>query len=296
MVIYSDFSSNVSTFNTNLDNAGTNLTSTITAISAAPTNVTTYRSTLASKVGGIKSYINAASPKLDSVIAYNKSFPITYPQFAAYVASVSSITSILNDPNTLMIVNQTSISNTIKNNLGQYTSMIIAGKYNPTNLDYSKLTSLQNLRMYDGNMDDALRTAVQDLVKGTRVLRYLEVPKWGSTIAASAFIGASNNMNTTLQRLVGFEDVTTVGNEAFHFCAGLTSLSFPKVTVFGNQAVRFCTSLISLHLPELIDGGHEFCSECYSLTSVYLPKLTTLGDWAFWRCDSLTDKYTPLLQ
>jgi hypothetical protein len=190
-----------------------------------------------------------------------------------------------------MLVNQASISDATKNKLGQYTNMIIVGKYNPTNLDYSKLTSLQNLRMYDGNMDDALRAAVQDLVKGTRVLRYLEVPKWGQTIIADAFKNASY-----IQQIIGFEDVTTVGDMAFSSCTGLTSLSFPKLTSAGYGAFADCSSLISLDLPSLISAGNTNVPGAFQgtgLKSVTLPKLTNLGYSTFCFCSELKDITLP---
>jgi hypothetical protein len=305
ITISSDFSSNANTFNTNLDDADTDLTATVTAINATPTS--NYRSDIASNIAGIKTYINAASPKLGSMITYNDSFSTTYPQFAAYLSSIS-ISSILNST-TLILIDCASISSTAVNSLGNYTSMIIVKRYNPTNLTYSSMTNLVNLRMYDGGdtVDSAVRNAISTLAKGTNnKLRYLEVSHWGTTsIAAEAFARttASDGANS-IQELVGFEDVTTVGYRAFCYCTNLKSVSLPNVTTLAEQLVSqvnhsdafiYCSWLTTLSLPLLRTAvGYAFYC-CSGLTTLSLPLIETAGQCAFATCAGLTTLSLPLL-
>ena len=62
--------------------------------------------------------------------------------------------------------------------------------------------------------------------------------------------------------------VTSIGNYAFYYCSGLTSVTFPNsVTSIGNSAFYNCSSLTSITIPNSI---------------------TSIGDSAFRSCSSLT--------
>ena len=63
--------------------------------------------------------------------------------------------------------------------------------------------------------------------------------------------------------------VTTIGERAFYYCSGLTSVIIPdSVTTIGNEGFDGCSSLTSVTIP---DG------------------VTTIGDFAFGECSSLTN-------
>ncbi|MCD8288678.1 MAG: leucine-rich repeat domain-containing protein, partial [Prevotella sp.] len=63
--------------------------------------------------------------------------------------------------------------------------------------------------------------------------------------------------------------VTAVGNYAFEYCSGLTSIEIPNsITSIGNYAFEYCSGLTSIDIPNSV---------------------TTIGDWAFWYCTSLTE-------
>ena len=67
--------------------------------------------------------------------------------------------------------------------------------------------------------------------------------------------------------------VTTIGDDAFHYCSGLTSVTIPNsITSIGNSAFHYC----------------------FGLTSVTIPNsVTSIGDWAFYNCNGITNFEIP---
>ena len=84
--------------------------------------------------------------------------------------------------------------------------------------------------------------------------------------------------------------VTTIGDNAFFHCDGLTSIEIPNsVTTIGFQAFVDCRGLTSIEIPNSVTSiGNDAFSCCNGLTSVYIPNsVTTIGRGAFYRCNSL---------
>ena len=92
------------------------------------------------------------------------------------------------------------------------------------------------------------------------------------------------------------DSVTSIGNFAFYDCTGLSSVDIPDgVTSIGNSAFYFCTGLTSVTIPGSVtsigDGAFYSCS---SLTSVTIPdSVTSIGSNAFWGCAGLTSVTIP---
>jgi hypothetical protein len=85
--------------------------------------------------------------------------------------------------------------------------------------------------------------------------------------------------------------VQTVGDSAFGYCVGLTSVSLPQVQTVGESAFNGCTSLASVSLPQVQTVGGSAFGDCSSLASVSLPQVQTVGDYAFGACGGLTSLY-----
>ncbi len=84
--------------------------------------------------------------------------------------------------------------------------------------------------------------------------------------------------------------VTSIGEEAFFECTGLTSITIPNsVTNIGEGAFMECTGLTSITIPNSIDsvGIYAFAG-CTGLTSITIPNsVTSIGDDAFVYCTGL---------
>ena len=90
--------------------------------------------------------------------------------------------------------------------------------------------------------------------------------------------------------------VTSIGNEAFYWCDGLTSVTIPNsVTSIGDWAFSGCSGLTSVTIGNSVTsiGNHAF-SNCSGLTSVTIPNsVTSIDNSAFYNCDGLTSITIP---
>ena len=88
-------------------------------------------------------------------------------------------------------------------------------------------------------------------------------PKWSTTIT-TANIPASVTYNSVTY------SVTSIGNEAFYGCTGLTSVTIPNsVTSIGERAFLNCRGLTSLTIPNSVTSiGNTAFSVCSGLTSI----------------------------
>ena len=88
--------------------------------------------------------------------------------------------------------------------------------------------------------------------------------------------------------------ITSIGEFAFSGCSGLTSLTLPAgITSIGEYAFSRCSGLTSLTLPAGITSIDKYAfSGCSRLTSLNLPAgITWIGESAFSYCSGLTSIY-----
>ena len=91
-------------------------------------------------------------------------------------------------------------------------------------------------------------------------------------------------------------DVTSIGEEAFYRCSGMTSVTIPNsVTFIGEYAFRDCSGLTSINIPNTITSIEEYAFYgCSGLTSVTIPNsVKTIGVDAFEFCSGLTSVTIP---
>lgn len=92
------------------------------------------------------------------------------------------------------------------------------------------------------------------------------------------------------------ESVTTIGTRAFSFCNGLTSVIIPSnITDIGERSFSNCANLTSVLIHEgLIYTNSYVFENCENLTSVTLPNtLLAIAPYTFNGCDSLTSLTIP---
>jgi len=85
--------------------------------------------------------------------------------------------------------------------------------------------------------------------------------------------------------------VTTIGNDAFRSCTGLTSITIPNsVTTIGFSAFSGCTSLSSINMGSGVTVIYDSAfASCLALTSITLPdSVTNIGWDVFAYCYGLT--------
>ena len=88
------------------------------------------------------------------------------------------------------------------------------------------------------------------------------------------------------------QGVTSIGNSAFAFCEGLTSITVPEgVTHIGHYAFFNCSNLRKVVLPQSLReiDGYAF-QDCSSLTQINIPNRVTHIQWGLFRgCTRLSE-------
>ena len=90
--------------------------------------------------------------------------------------------------------------------------------------------------------------------------------------------------------------VTSIGNEAFYCCTGLTEIIIPNsVTSIGEEAFAYCARLTEVTIPNSVTSiGERAFNDCSGLISITIGNsVTSIGDHAFHYCIGLTEVTIP---
>lgn len=90
--------------------------------------------------------------------------------------------------------------------------------------------------------------------------------------------------------------VTSIGNNAFFQCTGLTSVVLPSgITSFSDKAFYQCNNLVSINLPDGLNHlGDDSFNGCSSLLSIDIPNgVTYIDRGCFCRCSNLQNVTLP---
>ena len=117
-------------------------------------------------------------------------------------------------------------------------------------------------------------------------------PVYDSREGCNAIIeSASNTLIASCPSSTIPDGVTSIGNYAFLYCDGLTSVEIPNsVTSIGDYAFCDCYALTSVEIPNSVTSiGYYAFSDCDDLTSVTIPgSITTIESHTFSGCSNLT--------
>jgi hypothetical protein len=120
---------------------------------------------------------------------------------------------------------------------------------------------------------------------------YMNRTRKVTSIGEDAFYECSGLTSVTIPN-----SVTSIGGYAFSYCSGLTSVTIPNsVTSIEWDAFKGCSGLTSITIPNSVTtiGGYAFAS-CEGLTSVTIPNsVTSFGEGAFYNCSGLTSFTIP---
>ena len=99
----------------------------------------------------------------------------------------------------------------------------------------------------------------------------------------SADYGGSVEIPSTITRWDKTYRVTSIGQNAFRYCKGLTSVTIPNsVTSIGDYAFSYCYGLTSVTIPESVTSiGCEAFYECIMASFTIPNSVTSIGQYAF---------------
>ena len=112
-----------------------------------------------------------------------------------------------------------------------------------------------------------------------------------TSIGDDAFFACSGLTSVTIPN-----SVTSIGMYAFASCSGLTSVTIPNsVTSIGDCAFHSCSGLTSVTIPNSVTSiSTQAFEDCSGLTSVTIGNsVKSIGDWAFGNCSGLTSVTIP---
>ena len=107
---------------------------------------------------------------------------------------------------------------------------------------------------------------------------------------------AAFSFSTGLTSITIPNSITSIGDDAFFFCIGLTSITIPNsITSIGDNAFSSCSRLTSITIPSRITTIEKgVFSGCSGLTSITIPNsVKKIGENAFHNCRGLTSITIP---
>ena len=109
-------------------------------------------------------------------------------------------------------------------------------------------------------------------------------------------ISLIDNDGNVIKEYIIPDDVSTIGESAFSYCSGLTSITIPNsVTSIGQSAFQKCSGLTSISIPTSVTSIEQSAfSGCSGLTSISIPtSVVSIGQSAFANCSGLTSIIIP---
>ncbi len=144
-----------------------------------------------------------------------------------------------------------------------------------------------------GSTVEKLRSMIDGMSAGAKIRLDLSQTTGLTSIGDDAFYGCSGLTSVEIP-----ESVTSIDSYAFYGCSGLTSVTFgegSQLESIGSIAFYGCSGLTSVEIPSSVTSiGNSAFRECSGLTSVEIPAgVTSIGERAFEGCSGLTSVEIP---
>ncbi len=146
------------------------------------------------------------------------------------------------------------------------------------------ITVDENNTVYNSgsNSNAIIETTGHKLITGCK---NTVIPTTVTSIGNDAFAGCTGLTGITIP-----DSVNSIGSSAFADCTGLTSVTLPNaVKSIGNAAFTGCTGLSSITIPDSVNSiEYRTFYKCTGLKSVTIPKtVKSIGDYAFANCSAI---------
>ena len=148
-------------------------------------------------------------------------------------------------------------------------------------------------KLKDGNAMVVYQYNTSGAIKISSSVQYKGVRYSVTSIVDDAFYNCIGLTSITIPN-----SVTSIGEGAFYNCIGLTSITIPNsVTSIGEGAFYNCIGLTSITIPNSVTSiGEGVFYNCSRLTSVIIPdSVTSIGEGALSGCSSLTSITLPFV-
>ncbi len=129
----------------------------------------------------------------------------------------------------------------------------------------------------------------QQAYKESAEIQHLVIASGVTSIGEGVFASCDNMATVTF---AAGSQLTTIGNGAFNYCTGLTSIEIPaSVTSIGSGAFSECTGLatVSFAAGSQLKAIGDYAFSNSGLTSITIPaSVTSISRYAFYGCSGLT--------
>jgi len=131
------------------------------------------------------------------------------------------------------------------------------------------------------------QTLYYNLIDGEAQVTYQQSGSWD--IPGYSNLSGSLVIPDSVEYSGAWYAVTSIGNNAFHYCNDLTSVTIGGLVTSIGSAFNGCSGLTSVAIPNSVTSiGNGAFNECSGLTSVTIPNSVTYIGSAFSGCSGLT--------